>query len=84
MVQNRGSYKWTIRKERFAIDRMYYMYSTTEEKFYLCILFTKVKSATSQIDFCSFKGMLLRSDPTPTFSHTSLSIYTPSYETLNT
>jgi hypothetical protein len=32
----------------------------------------------------SEEGVVLRSDPTPTFSHTAPSIYTPSYETPNT
>ena len=83
IVWNRGSYKWTIRKERFAIGRMYYVHPTVGKRFYLCILLTKVKGATSQIDFCSFEGVLLHFDPTPTFSHTSLSIYTPFYKTPN-
>jgi hypothetical protein len=32
----------------------------------------------------SGEGVVLHSDPTPTFSHTALSIYTPMYETPNT
>jgi hypothetical protein len=32
----------------------------------------------------SEEGVVLHSDPTPTFSHTSPSIYTPSYETPDT
>jgi hypothetical protein len=32
----------------------------------------------------SEEGVVLFSEPTPTFSHTSLSIYTPSYKTPNT
>ena len=32
----------------------------------------------------SEEGVVLRSEPTPTFSHTSLSTYTPSYKTPDT
>ena len=36
------------------------------------------------MDDCSIKGLVLRSDSTPTFSHTAPSTYTPFYETPDT
>jgi hypothetical protein len=57
MLWNTGSYRWTVRKERFAIGRMYHVHPTAGERFYLCLLLTKVKGATSWNDLRSFEGV---------------------------
>ena len=57
MVWNKGNYKWTVRKDSsFAIGRMYYIHPTAGEKFYLRLLLTTIKGATSWDDLYSFEG----------------------------
>jgi hypothetical protein len=57
MVWNRDYHKWTERKdERFAIGRMYYVHPSAEERFYLRLLLTCVKGATSFEHLRTFEG----------------------------
>ena len=57
MVWHRDQRKWTARKdERFAIGRMYYVHPSAEERFYIRLLLTCVKGATSFEHLRSFEG----------------------------
>jgi len=58
MVWNKSSYKWTIRQRGFQIGRMYYAHASSGERFYLRLLLTAVKGATSYEDLCSFENHL--------------------------
>jgi hypothetical protein len=55
MVWNKSTYKWTIRQRGFQIGRMYYAHPSSGERFYLRLLLTVVKGATSYDDLCSFE-----------------------------
>ncbi|KAH8973324.1 hypothetical protein BDL97_01G040400 [Sphagnum fallax] len=46
-VWNRKLKRWTMRKQGFAIGRMYYAHPTSGERYYLQILLNCVKGATS-------------------------------------
>jgi hypothetical protein len=46
-VWNRKLKRWTMRKQGFAIGRMYYAHSTSGECYYLRMLLNCVKGATS-------------------------------------
>jgi len=46
-VWNRKLKRWTLRKQGFAIGRMYYAHSTSGERYYLRMLLNCVKSVTS-------------------------------------
>jgi hypothetical protein len=55
MVWNRDDCKWTSRQtDRFAIGRMYHAHPTCGERFYLRLLLTCVKAATSFEDLYTF------------------------------
>jgi hypothetical protein len=55
MVWNKSTYKWTIRQRGFQIGRMYYAHPSSGERFYLRLLLTVVKGATSYDDLRSFE-----------------------------
>jgi hypothetical protein len=46
-VWNRKLKRWTLRKQGFAIGRMYYAHPTSGERYYLRMLLNYVKGATS-------------------------------------
>jgi hypothetical protein len=46
-VWNRKLKRWTMRKRGFAIGRMYYAHSTSDERYYLRMLLNYIKGATS-------------------------------------
>jgi hypothetical protein len=50
--------KWTPRKQGFAIGRMYFASPSSGECFYLRMLLTVVKGATSFEDLCTFDDVL--------------------------
>ena len=56
MRWNRDTQIWTVRKRGFAIGRMYYAHPSSGERFYLRLLLTSVKGATSFEDLCFFQG----------------------------
>jgi hypothetical protein len=56
MVWNQKEHKWTVRKRGFAIGRMYHAHPTSGERFYLRLLLTSVKGATSFSDLYTFEG----------------------------
>ena len=57
MVWSKKTHKWTPRKQNyFAIGRMYHAHPTSGERFYLRLLLTCVKGATSFLDICTFEG----------------------------
>jgi len=58
MVWNKKDYKWTIRKNSFQIGRMYYAHPSAGERFYLRLLLTVVKGATSYEELRSFEDHL--------------------------
>src|SRR5712691_131956 len=47
MVWNKGSHEWSIRQRGFQIGRMYYAHASSGERFYLHLLLTVVRGATS-------------------------------------
>lgn len=51
-----GEKRWTIRKQSFALERMYFVSPTAGERFYLRTLLTVVKGATSFEDLRTFQG----------------------------
>jgi hypothetical protein len=57
MVWNKNR-KWTLRKEGFAIGRMYYAHPTSGERFYVRLLLTIVKGAKDFDDLRTFEGIL--------------------------
>ena len=57
MVWNKETWKWTVRKDGKAIGRMYHAPPTSGECFYLRLLLTCVKGATSFDHFKSFEGV---------------------------
>ena len=58
MVWNNKQHIWTQRKdERFAIGRMYYVHPSADERFYLRLLLTCVKGATSFEHLRTFEGI---------------------------
>ena len=57
MVWNDRAHRWTIRRPAtFAIGRMYHAHPTSGECFYLCLLLTCIKGATSD-DLCTVDGV---------------------------
>jgi hypothetical protein len=57
MVWDKKRHIWTQRKdERFAIGRMYYVHPSADERFYLRLLLTCVKGATSFEHLKTFEG----------------------------
>jgi hypothetical protein len=56
MVWNQRQHKWTVRQRGFAIGRMYHAHPTSGEHFYLCLLLTSVRGATSFADLYTFEG----------------------------
>ena len=58
MVWNPKTHTWTVRQRGHQIGRMYYAHPTTGERFYLRLLLTVVKGATSYEDLHSFEGIL--------------------------
>ena len=56
MVWNKDTNRWTPRKQDFAIGRMYHAHPTSGERFYLRLLLTCVKGATSFDDLYWFEG----------------------------
>jgi hypothetical protein len=57
MVWNKSQRKWTVRQKGFAIGRMYHAHPTSGERFYLRLLLTCVKGATSFRDLLTFDGI---------------------------
>ena len=58
MVWNKSEHKWTTRKRNtFALGRMYHAHPTSGEHFYLRLLLTSVKGATSFDDLYTFEGI---------------------------
>jgi hypothetical protein len=53
--------KWKIRERGFAIGRMYYAHPTSGERFYLRMLLTAVRGATSFANLREFNGVQLAS-----------------------
>jgi hypothetical protein len=58
MVWKANLHKWQVRKWGFQIGRMYYAHPSSGERFYLRLLLTVVKGATSYDDLSSFEGTL--------------------------
>jgi hypothetical protein len=58
MVWNKSSSKWTVRQRGFQIGRMYYAHASSGERFYLRLLLTVVRGATSYEDLRSFEDHL--------------------------
>ena len=58
MVWNKSNSKWTVRQRGFQIGRMYYAHPSSEERFYLRLLLTVVKGATSYDDLRFFEDHL--------------------------
>jgi len=58
MVWNAKQHIWTDRKKGFAIGRMYYAHPSAGERFYLRLLLTCVKGATSFKHLRSFEGIV--------------------------
>jgi hypothetical protein len=56
MMWSKKTYKWTPRRDGFAIGRMYHTHPTSGECFYLRLLLTCVKGTKSFNDLYSFKG----------------------------
>src|SRR6266403_1572611 len=56
MRWNRDRRIWTVRRRGFQIGRMYYAHPSSGERFYLRLLLTSVKGATSFEDLHSFQG----------------------------
>ncbi len=57
MVWNKTRHMWTIRQRGFQIGRMYYAHPSSGERFYLRLLLTVAKGATSFEDLHSFEGI---------------------------
>jgi hypothetical protein len=57
MVWSRDKRMWTERKRGFAIGRMYHAHPTSGERFYLRLLLTSVRGATSFDDLYTFDGV---------------------------
>ena len=53
---NEARKKWTVRKQGFAIGRMYYVPPNAGPRFYLRTLLTVVKGATSFQDLLTYQG----------------------------
>jgi PIF1-like helicase len=66
-VWDQKAHKWKPRKRGFAIGRMYYTQPTAGEHFYLRLLMTAVKGATSYEHLQTFQG-----DITPSFREACL------------
>src|SRR5258707_10312514 len=58
MVWNKDRLVWTVRRRDFQIGRMYYAHPSSGERFYLHLLLTVVKGATSFEDLRTFQGVL--------------------------
>src|SRR5580698_4490331 len=58
MVWNKSSHKWTMRRTGFQIGRMYYAHASSGERFYLRLLLTIVRGATSYENIRSFENHL--------------------------
>jgi hypothetical protein len=58
MVWHKDTRIWTVRQRGFQIGRMYYAHPSSGERFYLRLLLTVVKGATSFEDLCTFQGRL--------------------------
>src|SRR5882757_6906924 len=58
MVWNKARHVWTVRQRSFQIGRMYYAHPSAGERFYLRLLLTIVKGATSYEDLRTFQGVL--------------------------
>ena len=58
MVWNKNLGKWTVRQgDTFAIGRMYHAHPSSGERFYLRLLLTSVRGATSFEDLYTFEGV---------------------------
>lgn len=57
-VWNRARKKWTVRREGWALGRMYWVSPLAGERFYLRTLLTMVKGATSFEDLRTVNGIL--------------------------
>ena len=49
---------WTLRKQGFAIGKMYYAYPTSGEQFYIRLLLSIIKGTKGFNNLCTFKGTL--------------------------
>jgi hypothetical protein len=58
MVWQKNTRVWTVRQRSFQIGRMYYAHPSSGERFYLRLLLTVVKGATSFEDLRTFQGIL--------------------------
>jgi hypothetical protein len=58
MVWHKDTHIWTPRHMSFQIGRMYHAHPSAGERFYLCLLLTVVKGATSYEDLRTFQGVL--------------------------
>ena len=58
MVWHKDTHLWTIRQRGFQIGRMYYAHPSSGERFYLRLLLTVVKGATSFEDLRTHQGVL--------------------------
>jgi len=58
MVWHKDTHLWTIRQRGFQIGRMYYAHPSAGERFYLRLLLTVVKGATSYEDLHTHQGVL--------------------------
>jgi hypothetical protein len=54
LVWSKKNHKWTVREKGFAVGRMYHAHPTSGERFYLRLLLTRVKGATSFDDLKFF------------------------------
>jgi len=67
MVWHKDTCVWTVRHQNFQIGRMFYAHPSAGERFYLRLLLTTVKGATSYEDLRTFQGVLY-----PTFREASI------------
>src|SRR5258708_29858268 len=58
MVWNKDRLVWTVRQRSFQIGRIYYAHPSSGEHFYLHLLLTVVKGATSFEDLRTFQRIL--------------------------
>jgi hypothetical protein len=58
MVWNKDRHVWTVRQRGFQIGRMYYAHPSAGERFYLRLLLTVVKGATSYEALRTFQDVL--------------------------
>ena len=58
MVWHKDRHVWTVRQRGFQIGRMYYAHPSSGERFYLHLLLTVIKGATSFENLCTHQGVL--------------------------